>query len=411
MSKHDTAPNLFGERILGRVRQHSAPENSIPPLNFKPGRRPDTLDGRRPDAMLSLTALHHRGFEGRPAGVPRLAKLIGVGADPKEIENYEGACFFRGRGLDVSSPERLLNAIEFLQSQHSTCVVFGAPTDDADLANMRRLIYDTPGVRNPARIWKATIVDKPAWWLAIDIDDLRVPLGVHGLRGIAEYARTRLPIEFRGAWCVAAATGSYGLKPGARLRFFFLLDAPLTCAQKVCWLGKAPFIDRSIYTPNQVIYTSRPVFAGNPEFDDPMFGVPRVITLDGEPHVRTPHPERLKPPRYPAAFTPRGTAGVDDHSLILSAMIAIDSVEPGGRHNRIMREAFNLATLAVAGGVDPDRALRGLIRAGTKTMPGAREIKPDEIVRQWKHALAVKAAEWSNEQKRDPSTYDEEDLS
>ena len=371
-----------------------------------------TLDGRRPDAMLSLTALHHKEFEGRPAGIPRLAKRVGVGADPEEIENYEGACFFRGRSLDVSSPERLLNAIEFLQGQHSTCVVFGAPTDAADLSNMRRLIYDTPGARNPARIWRATIADKPAWWLAIDIDDLRVPLGVHGLRGIAEYARSRLPPEFHGVWCIAAATGSYNIKPGAHLRFFFMLDRPLTCAQKVRWLGKAPFIDRSIFTPNQPIFTSAPVFAGNPEFDDPMFGVPRVITLDGEPRVTTPTPERLNPPpHHPIAFAPRVAAGAGDHSLILSAMIAIDGAQPGERHRKIMIEAFKLASLAVCGAIDPDRALRGLVHAGTKTVPGAREIKPDEIVRQWKHALAVKGAEWSREQQRpDPSTYDGEDL-
>jgi hypothetical protein len=55
-------------------------------------------------------------------------------------------------------------------------------------------------------------------------------------------------------------------------------------------------------------------------------------------------------------------------------------------------------------------ALRGLIRAGTKIIPGAREIKPDEIVREWKHALAVKHAEWQLEQAHDSASDDGEDL-
>jgi hypothetical protein len=360
--------------------------------------------------MLALTALHHEAYGDRPAGTPRLAKLVRFGANPDEIENYEGATFFGGRGLDFSTFERGLNALEYLQGQHSTCVVYGALTADADPRNMRKLIYDTPGRKDPKRIWKATLVDKPSSWLFIDIDKMPVPPEIHGLRPQALYAREQLPTEFRGVRCVASATGSYGIRGGARLRLVFQLDRPLTCEQKVQWLGRARYVDRSIYTPNQPIFTSAPCFENVD--DDPLLDMPRVIVIDGAEHVVTPSVERLK--RAAAAraafnheaFVSRVADGADDHGLVISAMIAIDCAPPGERHDRIMREAYNLAELVVGDALNPDRALRGLVRAGTKIVPGAREIKPEEVIKIWEHAMRKKLAEREPERR-----FDEEDLS
>ena len=47
----------------------------------------------------------------------------------------------------------------------------------------------------------------------------------------------------------------------------------------------------------------------------------------------------------------------------------------------------------MSGALHPDRALRGLIRAGTKIMPGARQVTSDEINKIWEHAMRRKLAE------------------
>ena len=319
--------------------------------------------------MLSLSAL----FDKRSGHVPRQAKLIRVGADPNEIEDYEKqACFFRGCGLDVSTRERLLNTLEFLQSQHTICVVYGALKEGTDAANMRRLKDDKRGKKDPTKIWKATIVDKPAWWLAIDIDKMDIPPEVHGLREQAEYARARLPAEFHDAWCVVTATGSYGIRGGARLRFWFWLDRPLTCAEKVRWLGKAPYIDRSIYTENQPIYTSGPVFEGYAEFDDPLFGMPRLTTLDGAEFVRTPCAERLKPPPRPSYRAPSfhiEAAGKDSSygvSTLGSALYLIyraPNRPERPRHEWIRIACHTVAQPIILGLLNAESALEQLIAA------------------------------------------------
>ena len=90
---------------------------------------------------------------------------------------------------------------------------------------------------------------------------------------------------FHNVRCIVTATGSYGIKRGAHLRLWFLLDRPLTCTEKRRWLKPlfakpVKIIDPSLYTPNQAIYTSGPVFEDID--DDPLFDMPRLIVLEGE---------------------------------------------------------------------------------------------------------------------------------
>jgi hypothetical protein len=92
-------------------------------------------------------------------------------------------------------------------------------------------------------------------------------------------------------------------------------------------------------------------------------------------------------------------------------MAMIHATPPGGRHDQILIEAYRLAGLAVEGGLDGDAALRGLIRAGTTIIPGARAITTDEIIREWKHALRKKSAAWDAEQRLRETSSDGEDLS
>ena len=130
--------NLFGNiRPLGRIVHPPPLENSTPPLEFVPGQAPYTLDSRHHGSMLSLRALEREPYgkpeepEYWPGGVPLLAKKIGVGALYKDVKPYDGSFLHEGIGLDVSTPERLLNAITYLQDKPHTCVVFGALSDDA----------------------------------------------------------------------------------------------------------------------------------------------------------------------------------------------------------------------------------------------------------------------------------------
>jgi hypothetical protein len=319
--------------------------------------------------MLALRALYSIKL-GR---TPWLTKQIGINAIPGEVEPFDDSFLHEATGLDVSTPERLLNAITHLQGWPHVCVVFGALSDDARdtwaRASMRRLKKDQIDKRG--KLHKATIIDTPKIWLAIDIDDMPIPLGVHGLRGIAEYARSRLPPEFRKAWCIVTATSTFAIKPGARLRFLFWLDRPLTCAEKVRWLDKNPFIDMAIYKScNQPIYTAGPVFLGDPLLDDPMFGISRVITLDGDECVVTPHPEKLKPPPHRPYHAPlRGT--LQGHGGVMLSMACMtiramnDPPRDGDppRHEVIFNQCRDIVRLVAMGAMDESYALLRITRA------------------------------------------------
>jgi hypothetical protein len=346
----------------------------------------------------------------------RLRRLTKLVRHDGEIEPYESARTFDADGLDVSTFDKLLAGLNWLSGEWAIAPVQGGKIDGVSPRRMRKLIYDDYD-RETKTVIPKTIIDKPCIILPIDIDDLIPPPRVLGLRAIALWVIERLPPEFHGVRCIVQATGSYGFKRGAHIRIYFMTDKGLTCAEKRQWLKPlakidgVKFVDLGLYSANQLVYTAAPVFE-DPD-DDPLYDAPRLMVIDGEEFVRTPRAERLKPAvhnsyDYHAAMSHAAGSG-DDNGLILSAMVAIDAAAPGSRHNRIMREAFTLAGFAVAGGVNADMALRGLIRAGTKIIPGERVITPDEIIREWKHALMVKSAEWSREQRPDPASYDEED--
>jgi hypothetical protein len=168
-----------------------------------------------------------------------------------------------------------------------------------------------------------------------------------------------------------------------------------------------------------LVYTAAPVFE-DPN-DDPLCDAPRLVMIDGdEEFVKTPSAERLKPVVHthvyhshhhaPILHFAGGSDDGGDNGLIRGAMAIILAAQPSTRHDTIMREAFDFARFAVMGVINPGRALRALIRAGTQVIPGERIITPDEVTREWNHALAVKHAEWQLEQAHDSASDDEGDL-
>jgi hypothetical protein len=353
-------------RPLGRIVQPPPRENPTPPLKFEPGQVPYTLDSRHPGSMLSLRA-HLKKSIGR---VPRSAKLIRIGGE--KAEHRDDGWMHWSVGLDVSEPERLLNTIRYLLDKPHVHVVHGALSDDvlaaldyeACPARMRRIQQDK---FDYGKEWKATIIDAKKIWLAIDFEHLPIPLGVHGLKNIAENARARLPEEFHKAWCTVVATASYNVDPKyVHLRFWFWLDKPLSCKEKTRWLDKNPFIDMSLYKScHQPIFTAGPMFEGDPVLDDPMLGADRIITLDGDACVVTPHAERLKtPPRPPYHAPLRGTLRGDGSAMLSAACRTIrDAPQDMPRHVMIFNQCRDIARLVAVGYLDEEYALLRITRA------------------------------------------------
>ena len=132
----------------------------------------------------------------------------------------------------------------------------------------------------------------PRSWVALDFDHLPRPhwIDPSDLLGCASVAIGTLPLAFQGATFIVQATASHGLKPGIRIRLWTWLSRPVVGAELKWWLRKVP-IDRSIFGPAQVIYTSGPIFLSGAH--DPL--PTRTALISGSPSVRVPPRSRLKP--------------------------------------------------------------------------------------------------------------------
>lgn len=125
----------------------------------------------------------------------------------------------------------------------------------------------------------ATFHDVPRKWIAIDIDELPVEDGFDRLdRGAClKRALEVLPGEFAGVSCVLQFTGSHMIKPGLRLRLWFLLHKALSCDQAKHWLMRYPAVDLSLYRTVQPHYVAPPAFAAGSTDPVPL----RVVMMRG----------------------------------------------------------------------------------------------------------------------------------
>jgi len=236
----------------------------------------------------------------------RLAKLV---KRDGAVEPHEGAKNHEAGGRDVSTFDKLFDALTWLSGEWAIAAVQGGKRDSANPRRMQRIIQDTPDKDDPKIIHPWTITDKPLVVLPIDIDDLIPPPSVRGLLATALWVIEQLPPDFHGVRCIAMGTGSYGLHRGAHIRLWFMLDRALTCGEKRRWLkpftriGYTKFVDIGLYTANQLVYTASPTFEDIN--DDPLFDAPRLIVIDGkEEFVRTPHAEALKSSPHPSYHAP-----------------------------------------------------------------------------------------------------------
>jgi hypothetical protein len=134
----------------------------------------------------------------------------------------------------------------------------------------------------------ATIECGSRRWVVLDVDGVRVPVGLGASDKLVEagyHIRDHiLPGYFRGIEAVASASASTGRKGlcTARLRLFFMLAEPADNEALRLWATalseKLTFIDPSVMLAHQPIYTARPIFDG---CSDPVPKWSRIRILEG----------------------------------------------------------------------------------------------------------------------------------
>jgi hypothetical protein len=261
-----------------------------------------------------------------------------------------------------------------------------------------------PGLRHYRRILgrhrqPASIECPPRRWIALDLDGVEVPDGYGAPDKLAEagyFIRDKkLPPEFRGVRCIAAATASTGRKgPGiARLRLFFVLSRPEENDALYSWADNLSIarpdlrLDPTVMRAMQPIYTARPIFDG---CSDPVPAWGRVRLLDGYtdevelevPRVRERKRREPKPATWPvltvcsdmpAWMVPLAErdAGLGVHpEEVEPSLRAWDAIKrafsdldgcpkgtDGGRHKTLTKVAWELANL-VAEGELPEKLAR-----------------------------------------------------
>ncbi len=174
---------------------------------------------------------------------------------PDRSEPPPQAKWNRGLVAPVSDLSTFASALVTLIDQPNWYLVRGEPKEGVELANMRRSHVEPD----------ATLIEKPRRWVLLDLDKVMLELKPEDFaadpRRYAIAARAMLPPVFRTVACWYQATGSAGVKPGARLRLGFWLDRPVSSQEWRQWAASWDVeVDKSLFTASQPHYTAKPVF-------------------------------------------------------------------------------------------------------------------------------------------------------
>lgn len=191
-----------------------------------------------------------------------IGKHFGANRTPLQLPTLPLDWFHVAKQWEV--PSDLWEILSHAESQGSFAVIRGTMKPNTTQPSPRRFCY---------------IDDQPRSWIALDID------GVEGKDEGPKHACSQLPDTFRGVECWWQRSSSAGIKPGRRYRFFFALDAPLSCADlKARFKAKNTWgIDPALFSKAQLTFLSRPKF--DVPSDDPFKPDQRSGVLAGSPHV------------------------------------------------------------------------------------------------------------------------------
>ena len=283
----------------------------------------------------TLTVLRARGR--------RLTKLIHADGT---VDGYDSARTFDMIEPEVPDLDTLAGLLRELLPRPDCAVVRGAILDPARTQGVRRLVH-----RDPVTGDAPTLREHPRRWLALDLDGLPLPsnLDVRDLAGCGAHARAALPLAFHDARCIVAASGSHGIKPGARLRLWAWLDRALTGPELTRWLRTAP-VDLALFRPAQLTYTATPAFA--PGVVDPL-PLRLVLLPGGRQDVAVPPPAALAPPppRLMRPLPGRSAPGASEYALaaLTAGAARVAGAAVNSRHFTMVAEARRLARFVDAG--------------------------------------------------------------
>lgn len=232
-------------------------------------------------------------------------------------------------------------------SQRRDCaVVRGAIADPSRVRRERRLVHPDPETGD-----QPTLRDVPRRWLSLDLDGVPLPAGVdqRDLLACAQAVLPLLPVAVQQADLIVQATGSHGIKPGARLRIWGWCDRPLSGEECRRWFRGLP-VDASLFRAAQLNYTAAPIFEAIAV--DPL--PQRLAWLPGQARsISAPSAAELAPPPPRTAGEPRKLNAESSSRYALAALTsactAIRRQSEGTRHPTAVSEAWGLARLVKAG--------------------------------------------------------------
>ncbi len=208
----------------------------------------------------------------RSLGGKRLTKLHARGEGGIETIPYDRAGWFEATEFPLGSKEELLDALELLNDEPSSCVVRGGLLPGVSPGRIRRTLFADDEGRGPF------LRDAERRWFCLDVDGLKIPrrVDVEDQLALLGFVSGQLPDELSEAGFIlqwSASSFVYGARD-LRAHLWFWLDEPLACAPLALraaeWTIGRPWLDTStIRSANQIHYTASPVFR---DLDDPVKG-------------------------------------------------------------------------------------------------------------------------------------------
>ena len=193
--------------------------------------------------------------------------------------------------------------------------------------------------------------EQPRSWIALDYDKVEIPPDVdhNDLVAVAKWlVDHHAPKAFRGVLGIVQATGSYKVKPGARVRLWFWLSRPLGKCELTAWFKKYPAADQSVFR------TIEPIFTASPHFQepmvDPMEGRRRYAWIPGD--VDTVQvPEKLPVPEKKIKASPSGVSvpPVTTADQMREILLTIGMAANGARNNTLFSGACRFGEAVACG--------------------------------------------------------------